>query len=102
MTEIGYASATTPTIFCDNLSATHYSANPVFHSRMKHLVIDFHYVREKVQKRTLRVTHIFGDNQLADALTKPLPRSRFQHLFSKIGLTSAPSILRGLISKYLT
>ena len=72
MTEIGYASATTPTIFCDNLNATHYSANPVFHLRMKHLAIDFHNVREQVQKSTLRVTHISGDDQLEDALTKPL------------------------------
>ena len=77
MTELGYASTITPTIFCDNLIATHYSASPVFHSRTKHLAIDFHYVRDKVQGGTLRVTHILEDDQLADALTKRLLRSRF-------------------------
>ena len=95
MSELSYASMVTPTIFCDNLSATHYSTNLVFHSRMKHLAIDFHYVREKVQQGTLRVTHISGVDQHVDALTKPLPWLRFNHLFSKIGLTHGPSILRG-------
>lgn len=46
------------TIICDNLSAIHYSAKSVFHSRMKHLAIDFHYVREKVQAGILNITHI--------------------------------------------
>ena len=77
MTELGYAFTITPTIFCNNLSATHYSTNFIFHSRMKHLAIDFHYVRDKVQGGTLRVTHILEDDQLADALTKRLLRSRF-------------------------
>ncbi|KAJ9548602.1 hypothetical protein OSB04_021145 [Centaurea solstitialis] len=72
LSELGYKSTTTPTIFCDNLSAVHYSANPVFHSRMKHLALDFHFVREKVQDGSIRVTHIKGDDQLADALTKPM------------------------------
>lgn len=73
LSELGFQSVTTPTIYYDNLSATSYSANPVFHSRMKHLALDFHFVREKVQHGSLRVQHIAGGDQLADALTKPLP-----------------------------
>ncbi|KAJ9552201.1 hypothetical protein OSB04_016246 [Centaurea solstitialis] len=95
LTELGFKSPTIPTIYCDNLSATTYSANPVFHSRMKHLALDFHFVREKVQTGSLRVTHISGDDQLADVLTKPLLRPRLQLLVSKIGLTDSSSILRG-------
>ncbi|KAJ0732045.1 putative RNA-directed DNA polymerase [Helianthus annuus] len=97
MVELGFKSTVTPTIYCDNLSATHYSANLVFHLRMKHLALDFHFVREKVQDGTIRVTHISGDDQLADALTKPLLRQRFQLLTTKIGLLSRLSILRGHI-----
>ena len=82
----------TPTIYCDNVGATYLSANPVFHSRMKHLALDFHFIREKVQNGTLRVSHVSSKDQLADGLTKPLPRNRFQLLFSKIRLTNrAPS-----------
>ena len=53
---------------------------------MKHSALDFHYVREKVQADTHHVTHIFGDDQLADVLTKPLLHSKFNNLVSKIGL----------------
>lgn len=70
----------TPTIFCDNIGATHLSANPVFHSRVKHIALDYHFVRELVQACILRVLHISLNDQLADALTKPLPRTRFREL----------------------
>ncbi|KAL9239098.1 hypothetical protein vseg_013449 [Gypsophila vaccaria] len=86
-----------PTIYCDNLCATHYSANPVFHSRMKHVALTFHFVCEQVQDGCLRVAHISGDDQLADALTKPLPRPKFESLTSKIGLFNGKPILRGNI-----
>ncbi|KAM1137228.1 hypothetical protein ACFX2B_034855 [Malus domestica] len=37
-----------PTIWCDNVSSIALASNPVFHSRTKHLEVDYHYVREKV------------------------------------------------------
>lgn len=88
MTEIGLHSTIMPTIYCDNIGATYLSANPVFHLRMKHLSLDYHFVREQVQAKTLRVSHISSADQLADALTKPLPRTRFVEFTSKIGLSS--------------
>ena len=33
-----------PTLFSNNLGATYHSANPVFHSHIKHLAIDYHFV----------------------------------------------------------
>ena len=36
-----------PVLWCDNALAIALSANPVFHSRMKHIEVDYHYVRKR-------------------------------------------------------
>lgn len=89
--ELGVTITTTPTIYCDNIGATYLAANPVFYSRMKHLALDYHFVRQHVQSGQLRVSHASSQDQLADALTKPLPRARFQSLCVKIRLSSGGS-----------
>lgn len=63
-----------PTIYCDNVSATYLCANPVFHSRMKHVAIDFHFVHDQVSNNKLCVAHVHTVYQLVDSLTKPHAR----------------------------
>ena len=71
---------------------THLCSNPVFHSQMKHVAIDYHFIRDQVQNGVLRVAHVSFEDQLVDALTKLLPHSRFQSLKIKIGISEgAPS-----------
>ncbi|KAJ9562298.1 hypothetical protein OSB04_007458 [Centaurea solstitialis] len=93
--ELGISIPRSPLLYCDNTGATYLCANPVYHSRMKHVALDYHFVREKVAAGTLRVHHINTKDQLADALTKPLSRAPFLHLRSKIGVSDGTSILRG-------
>ncbi|CAL9015395.1 unnamed protein product, partial [Prunus brigantina] len=61
-----------PLLFCDNLSALALSSNPVQHSRIKHLDIDFHFIRERVQRRDIMVQYIPTEEQIADVFTKGL------------------------------
>nr|XP_016447530.1 PREDICTED: uncharacterized mitochondrial protein AtMg00810-like [Nicotiana tabacum] len=63
-----------------NLSATYLTANPIFHSRTKHMEIHFHFVRDKVRAKTLLVRYVSSLDQVADLLTKPLSKSRFLEL----------------------
>ncbi|RVX13659.1 Retrovirus-related Pol polyprotein from transposon RE1 [Vitis vinifera] len=95
LTELGVTLPQQPVIYCDNVGATHLCSNPVFHSRMKHVALDYHFIREQVQNGLLRVSHISASDQLANALTKPLARPQFGSLKAKIGLAPRPSILRG-------
>ena len=90
LTELGISIPCPPVVFCDNVGATFLCANPVFHSRMKQIAIDYHFVRGQVQRGALRVTHVNTRDQYADALTKPLSRARFLKLRDKIGVTCAP------------
>ena len=80
-----------PTLFSDNLGVTYLSANLVFHSRMKHLVNDYHFVCDLLQSSELSIVHVFAGDQLADALTKSLSRSSLFSLYNKIGILSVTS-----------
>ncbi|KAM2392834.1 hypothetical protein ACFX1X_036261 [Malus domestica] len=61
-----------PLIHCDNLSALALCSNPVFHTRIKHLDTDFHFVREKVQQNDILVQYVPTEEQTTDILTKGL------------------------------
>lgn len=56
-------------IHCDNMSAIALSANPMFHSRIKHLDTYYHFVREMAQKKDLEVVYIPTEDQTANVLT---------------------------------
>ncbi|XP_016651035.1 PREDICTED: uncharacterized mitochondrial protein AtMg00810-like [Prunus mume] len=58
--------------------------------------ISFAFVRDRVNIGLLKVSHVSTVDQLADALTKPLPRLHFDLLRSKIGVSDGTTILRGL------
>ena len=82
-------------IWCYIVSVIALSANPVFHSRTKHIEVDFHYVREKVLRRDLSVGFVLGKDNLADVFTKPLPAPLFLLQRHKLLVDSSPCHLRG-------
>lgn len=93
--ELGVSLPRCPTIYCDNIGATYLSVNPVFHSKMKHIAIDNHFVRDHVTTGNFGVSYISTKDQLADILTKPLSRQLFTTLRNKIGISNGSTILRG-------
>ena len=75
-----------PTINCDNMSAIALSANPVYHSRIKHLGTNYHFVRERVHKGDLMIEYLPTDEQTADVLTKGLHSHTFARHCSNLKL----------------
>nr|GEU97402.1 retrovirus-related Pol polyprotein from transposon TNT 1-94 [Tanacetum cinerariifolium] len=72
-------------IYCDSKSAIAISCNPVQHSRTKHIVVRYHFIKEHVEKGTIELYFVKTDYQLADILTKALPTDRFNYLVRCLG-----------------
>jgi hypothetical protein len=75
-------------VYCDNKSAIYLAHNPTFHERSKHIELDCHIIREKLQSKLIHLLPVPSKSQLADVLTKPLHSPAFSSLLSKLGLCS--------------
>jgi hypothetical protein len=70
----------------DNQSAISLCKNPVLHELRKHIEILYHFIRDCVDDGSIDVQYVCTNEQLADILTKPLSRPRFQEMRDKIGV----------------
>jgi hypothetical protein len=80
--ELGIQHPSVASLWCDNLGATYLSAKLVFHTRIKHIDVDYHFIRERVARKQLNIRFISTHDQVADGLTKTLSSLKlieFQH-----------------------
>jgi hypothetical protein len=71
-------------VYCDNILSVHMAANPVHHRHTKHIELDIHLVREKVEQ--LRVLHVPMRQQFTDVMTKGLPTAVFEDFCSSLSI----------------
>ena len=83
--EIGYKLGPLP-ICSDNQGAIFISSNPVTERRSKHIDIRYHYIRELIEDKKVKVFYISTDENPADLFTKNLGRIKFLKFRGMLGL----------------
>ena len=73
-------------IICDNHSCIKMIENLVFHDKTKHIEVRYHFIRDMVQKGAIKLKSVPTKEQVADVLTKPLARVKFEYFRDKLGV----------------
>ena len=94
LNDLGIFLSLPPMLWCDTVSALALASNHIFHACIKYIEVDYHYIREKVLAKKLKLNFIYTLDQLANIFTKALPSPRFLDLASKL-MGVPPLSLRG-------
>ena len=84
--EIGRSPTHLTTICANNQAAIFLAMNPTQQTRIKHMDIQYHYIREQVNDQRVTICHIPGEDNPADLFTKPLGRIKVEKFKESIGL----------------
>nr|CAD1840715.1 unnamed protein product [Ananas comosus var. bracteatus] len=84
--ELGFGQNEAMKLHCDNTSAIEIAHNPVQHDRTKHVEIDRHFIKEKLEAGIITFPFVRSEHQLADVLTKAVAGSVLDDSIVKLGM----------------
>ena len=70
----------------DNKVARNIANNPVQYDKTKHVEIDQHFIKEKLDNGSICIPCIPSSQRIVDVLTKGLLTQSFDYYVSKLGL----------------
>ena len=73
-------------LYCDNTIAINISKNCVMHKKTKHFAIKYHYLRELVQDKEVKMEYVKTKDKIVDIFTKTLPKDAREYLRGIVGV----------------
>ena len=73
-------------VFCDNNAAVAIAHNPVQHNRTKHVKVDRHLIKKKIDNKVIILSYVPSAEQRADVLTKGLHKGPFLEMIDKLSM----------------
>ena len=74
------------TLFCDNTGAIALAKEPRFHKRTRHIKRRFNSICDWVKEEDINICKVHTDLNVADPLTKPLPRAKHDQHQNSMGV----------------
>ncbi len=65
-------------IYCDNISSILLANNPVYHARIKHIEVHYHFIKKKVLAKEIDLIYVSIEDQIADIFTKALGTNKLK------------------------
>lgn len=72
------------------ISALYIARNPFYYVRIKHIEVDYYFVRDQVLKKQLLIEHCSSSDQFGDILTKTLSSITFLSFGNKLMVLHRP------------
>ena len=83
---LGFKAKEAISLYCNNKSGWEIAENPVQHDRTKHVEVDRHFIKEKLEKKIVSILFVNSEEQLADILTHAVCSRVFGDSLVKLGM----------------
>ena len=75
-------------IECDSQSAIFLAKNPAYHSKTKHIDVQYHFVRDMIEEKKVSLMKVETLKNVADSLTKSVSTEKFFWCRGSIGIVA--------------
>jgi hypothetical protein len=78
-------------IYANNQETIKLIYNSIFQKRTKHIVVKYHYTRDLISQKTIKLEYRFTAKMIADDLIKSLESIQFKRFIDQLEMTKRES-----------